>query len=54
MYVCVLKRLRPIPPGLGNRIWNLGRVLLYSTWTPKHPKRMSESTFPGGTVKAPP
>ena len=26
------KRLRPIPPGLGSRIWNLGRCLLESCW----------------------
>ena len=25
-------RLRPIPPGLGSRIWNLGRCLLESCW----------------------
>ena len=24
MYVCIHKRLRPIPPGLGSRIWSLG------------------------------
>ena len=26
------KRLRPIPPGLGSRIWNLGRCLLEPCW----------------------
>ena len=25
-------RLRPIPPGLGSRIWNLGRCLLEPCW----------------------
>ena len=27
------KRLRPIPPGLGSRIWNLGRCLLEPCWS---------------------
>ena len=35
MYIYIYiysKRLRPIPPGLGSRIWNLGRCLLEPCW----------------------
>ena len=33
MYIILyIKRLRPIPPGLGSRIWNLGRFLLEPCW----------------------
>ena len=31
-YMIYSKRLRPIPPGLGSRFWNLGRCLLEPCW----------------------